>query len=311
MHLIGLIGQIAPNRVISRLGILQAPDPNSCIIITNPPGYIPLQHLLWAHTFSSDHRRDLATKPIWHPTNESVRLTLFPRSDESGPTYLPFDMVPHTIFLCASTPRSYQYLTAIDMFEVSRGSVMTRRGGETWYSREILGMRLVDSHKHGNPGYVGSAGPVPAMVAEWRDPDEPEMPRLQPSSLNMQKTFGPFCSSHTTSFEIDGFGGEIITEVHVSYDCRAIMLVTNFEQECSWGEEGKEDWHVETAQEGEVICGLVLGFGALGGWSRRAMMWSHWRVSTFGVVYMKDDREPVEEYEDEEMGEETITDYEY
>lgn len=93
-------------------------------------------------------------------------------------------------------------------------------------------------------------------------------------------------------FEIDGAGGERVVEVRVTQDRRSFILVTNRGREGAFGEDGEgREWNVKKAEEGEVIVGLTVCFGRLGGWSQSAKMWSHWGMCDLGVVIAKGEAE--------------------
>jgi hypothetical protein len=79
----------------------------------------------------------------------------------------------------------------------------------------------------------------------------------------------------------------LVNEAHVSDDVKALKFITNFGRECYWGEERRQKWHIKRADEGELILGLSCCFGDLGGWSCSATMFSHWTLSTVGVVKIK------------------------
>ena len=95
------------------------------------------------------------------------------------------------------------------------------------------------------------------------------------------------------NFEIDGPGGERVVEVRVTMDRRSVKLVTSKGREGVFGEdavEGKE-WDVLKVEEGEVIVGLSVCVGRLGGGSEGAKMWSHFGASDFGIVVAKGEKE--------------------
>lgn len=125
---------------------------------------------------------------------------------------------------------------------------------------------------------------MPAQHADWLKVQDA-------SELKIHKSLKPFEEADMSHFAIDGPGGEVVTEVHMSNDMNAIKLRTNRERECYWGEGNKTDWVIKHAAEGEVIVGLSCCFGRLGGWSWSAKKYSHWQLSDVGVVTMKMDSE--------------------
>lgn len=92
-------------------------------------------------------------------------------------------------------------------------------------------------------------------------------------------------------FEIDGPGGERVVEVRVTMDRKSVKVVTNLGREGVFGEEEGKEWDVLKAGEGEVIVGLSMCFGRLGGWSEGAKMWSHFGACDFGIVIAKGESE--------------------
>lgn len=89
-------------------------------------------------------------------------------------------------------------------------------------------------------------------------------------------------------FDIDGPGGEVVCEVHVTRDRRAVRLVSSWGREGEFGDVGEGggdgEWDIRKAGEGEVVVGLSGCFGRLGCWSEGARRWSHWGMSDVGVV---------------------------
>lgn len=101
------------------------------------------------------------------------------------------------------------------------------------------------------------------------------------------------CMQH---FEIDGVGGEVVSEVHTTRDRKRFKVVTDRRRVGKFGdarevevevEGGGGEWDVLRAKEGDVIVGLSACFGQVAGWSKGATMWSHWCLSGLGVVCMK------------------------
>lgn len=124
------------------------------------------------------------------------------------------------------------------------------------------------------------------MMEKWS-----QVPDFQTLDLwNQKKDWEEDCMAH---FDIDGPGGERVVEVHVTMDRRSVRLVTSQGREGMFGEDnvqGKE-WDVIKAGEKEVIVGLSVCFGQLGGWSEGAKMWSHFGACDFGVVVARGESE--------------------
>jgi hypothetical protein len=81
-------------------------------------------------------------------------------------------------------------------------------------------------------------------------------------------------------FDIDGPGGEIITEIHVADEAKAIKLRTNRGRESYFGEVERDRWHVGRPGEGEVLVGMVVCFGTRSGWNWDTKKHSHIKTTT-------------------------------
>ncbi|KAF1944979.1 hypothetical protein EJ02DRAFT_420029 [Clathrospora elynae] len=280
MHLVGLTGQIAPNGVISRLSLLQAfrPDEEPAI----RPSYTAAQQMLWTHRATSLYYNTHRSMPIYlHPY---CTLHNFPPSTKRMLDPVT-DMVPTDIFLWAQTPSLLPEVTAIECFQVIDARSVNMPNG-TWNTPEIVGLRPGAHNQYGGRGpHVGEGGPVPSQHKDWASGSKP----LRQVCQENRKAFpgSAFHALSTVCFSVDGKAGEVITEVHVDEDYRAIKLVTNKEREGYFGQKGRTNWHVKVAEEGEVLMGLATCFGSLGGWSEERRMWSHWKLSRVGVVSCK------------------------
>ncbi|CAO2649834.1 Nn.00g011260.m01.CDS01 [Neocucurbitaria sp. VM-36] len=278
MHLIGLTGQIAANGVISRLGLLQASRPGETPSSTLP-SYTPAQQRLWSSNAAALPCNEQQTrKPIWNHPN--YNLHTFPTSSyDSGD--IPFDMLPNQVLLWAESPSLYQYLARISCFQVVGGQVQGGSNSKPRDVPDILGIWPGKTFIHGKAAHVGTGGPVPAQSPLFAS-------CANPSELDLHSKFHAFEEANMSHFAVDGANGEIVTEVHVSDDVKAMKLVTNWGRECYWGEGERGEWHVKRAGEGEVIVGLSCAFGRLSGWSWSAKMYSHWKLSGVGVVTMRE-----------------------
>lgn len=173
-------------------------------------------------------------------------------------------------------------------------------GTSSWPIPDLMGFAAFRSGEDRASQQVGTFGPVPSQSPEWNEEGwygskkwvneegKPVKP-LNPSDLNLVDTLQPFEEKHTSHFDIDGPGGEEVTEVHVSDDFKAIKLKTNWDRECYWGEGERNQWYSKIASEDECIMGLSVCFGRLGGWSWKAKMYSHWKLSDVGVVLARRD----------------------
>jgi hypothetical protein len=198
-------------------------------------------------------------------------------------------MVPCHNFLWADRPTAYQEACSIDCLQVVGGTETDGERGDS--VPEIIGMKRFELSSFFVP-QTGTGGPVPAQVKEWQ-----HVSQLSDLDLRMKvKLWDP---AFLTRFHIDGQRGEVVTQVHVSTDFRAIKLVTNRERECCFGTPGTDEWHVKRAGDGEAVAGLSCCFGRLAGWSRTAKMYSHLSLSDVGVFTMKMDKGEVENSEAE------------
>lgn len=274
--------------MICRLGLLQSFQPDCRP--RNPVTYSPVQLTLWSpsatNLFNQSNR---TTYPIWsHPY---YKLHTF-HTTQYDLGHIPRDMLPHEIFLWAETAEKYQSLSAIEAFIVISGQCTS--GNETWDIPDLIGFRSLGTYRYGHLPCIGNGGPVPSMdIEEWRKGmsrgKEDDGKQLNPSDLNLRENFRQWDPRFMQRFDIDGAGGEIVTEVHVSVDYKAIRLVTNLGRHCYWGEERRGHWLDYVVGEDEAILGLSVCFGRLGGWSWSAKMYSHWKVSEIGLVLGKKD----------------------
>lgn len=146
--------------------------------------------------------------------------------------------------------------------------------------------------------HIGTFGPVPSQSPEWEDTgyiqnrldaDGKPLPPLNPSSLSLSSHFHSYDEKYMQHFDVDGPAGEEIVQVDVSTDFKAIKLKTNKGRDCYWGEERRGQWYTRVASDEECIVGLSVCFGRLGGWSWKAKMYSHWKVSEIGIVVCRRD----------------------
>jgi hypothetical protein len=145
----------------------------------------------------------------------------------------------------------------------------------------IIGVEVIErNYFKYHTGYaIGHPGPVPHQLpTKWQTAKSQDELDL----WSKKKSWDEDSMRH---FEIDGYGGERVVEVHVSKDHRSFQLVTNRGREGLFGEDREQNgWHVKRAEEGEMIVGLSACFGTLGGWSQSAKAWSHWGLCNLGVL---------------------------
>lgn len=205
-------------------------------------------------------------------------------------------MLPHHLLLWSETPKEIKSLRCISAFIIEAGFCSS--GTDRWSIPDLLGFASFREGEERAAQYIGTFGPVPSQSPEWNESgycqkrvDENGKPisPLNPSELDLSSKFQPFDEKHMSHFDINGPGGEEVSEVHVSTDFKAIKLKTNKGRECYWGEGRRNQWYSRVASEEECIVGLSVCFGRLGGWSWKAKMYSHWKVSELGVVLARRD----------------------
>ena len=191
------------------------------------------------------------------------------------------DMVPLELFQWVMDPEEYKHLTCIMCFQPVGGQVHS--GDKIFNVPDIVGFSAEYTSEHSGPRVAGSGGPVPSQGEKWT-----EGTHLPNEETDLEK-LKPFDADSTVRFDIDGPGGEVITEVHVSHDSKAIKLRTNRERECFFGEERRSDWVIKRAGPGEMIVGFSICFGTVGGRNWKTNMSSHWKMSEIGVLMLEVD----------------------
>ncbi|KAI8932283.1 hypothetical protein NX059_010480 [Plenodomus lindquistii] len=263
MHLIGLQGEIAPNGMISRLGLLQAPHPSSSPQ-SQPPLYDPTDLLLWSCRSPRYPNGQYPRKPI----DSDIHLFPYPETALPPTNLTASDMRPFETLRWADPIGRYKHLKKIRCIIV--------KGDVICFHPEFDG--------HGGHSPIGERGPVAAMSPELNN-FTALIERVKASYTELK----PFDKAFTEEFEIDGKGGEVVSEVHARKDGRAVRLITSSGRSVCWGGLGEEDqeWDVKKAPEGKAVVGLSVCFGKLGGWSEKSKKWSHWGMSWFGIVLGK------------------------
>lgn len=212
-------------------------------------------------------------------------------------------MLPHHILLWSRTPEDLKDLRRITTFSIVAGECSSGNG-DRWPIPDLLGFTFSRKGtwvaEERAPQIVGSFGPVPCQASEWKeegwygskkwtDEDGNAVKPLNPSDLKLDEKYPSFDEKYMEHFEVDGAGGEEVTEVHVSQDFKAVKLKTNKGRECYWGEGRRNQWYTKVANDEEYIAGLSVCFGRLGGYSWRAKMYGHWKLSELGVVMARRD----------------------
>ncbi|OAL57354.1 hypothetical protein IQ07DRAFT_528128 [Pyrenochaeta sp. DS3sAY3a] len=256
---------------ISRLGLLQAPLPNAPPP-SRSPTYTAAQKTLWSQNATGLPYNDRSCKPIWsHPHYQHQAFPPTPllhTAHDPNFTDISTDIIPSEILLWTESPENYIYLARLSCLQIVS---------------DIVGIVPTKTHKYGAAAHVGTGGPVPAQFSKWAAVTGPR-------DLKMHDFLKPWAEKNMLHFDIDGPGGEVVSEVHVSQGVEAVRLVTNRGRSCVWGKQREwDEWDVNRAADDEVIVGLSCAFGRLGGRSTKAMMYSHWALSEVGVVTMKKD----------------------
>jgi hypothetical protein len=197
------------------------------------------------------------------------------------PSQLPRDILPHHTLIWARDASELKRLKRISSFEVSCHSKTSQKDGKscTKLCPDILGLRA--ESEDGKIREIGNPGPVCAQ-------DPSHNPLIERFGLPHSTTPTPWAEENMIHFDIDGAGGEYITEVHVVLEAKAIKLITNRGREAYFGEDlrdvGSWQWWVLRAGYDEVICGLMVCFGTLGGWDRDQKCYGHWKMDTVRVL---------------------------
>jgi hypothetical protein len=87
-------------------------------------------------------------------------------------------------------------------------------------------------------------------------------------------------------FDIDGPGGEIITEILVGEETKAIKLRTNRGRESYFGEIEGGTWNVVRPGNRKVFVGMVVCFGTRSGWDCETEEYSHVKITTATGIVM-------------------------
>lgn len=260
----GMTGEIDGKQQFVRLGLLQAQHPELAdySILPEadaPPKPTPLQSLLWDEDYS-----DVLHHNIWdHPTLGMVQANRVARS-EGG---IHRDLVPHQALIWARDQRDLRSLQRVSAANiVVDGTFSTPQAGGEIHIDDVCGVTA---------DYTPESALMRRMVG---------VTKISPGS---EMTFEGPCQH----FEIDGPGGEIITEVQYAmhekpkalqvspspsnlslflssiplegnpaHALSVSQIRTNRGRECYWGEASAQNWHSLEAPPGETLVGLVMTF---------------------------------------------------
>jgi hypothetical protein len=273
MHLTGLVGLVgnadtsmtsalnSESLVISRLGVLQCAIPG-----TEPeerPDLWRPQRLLWkesAAKVTTSGPNSTYTGPMW--SHEHLRM--LPLGTDYGQGDIPIDILPHEVLLWAKEESELRRLTRISAFVVEDGCItgFDPAGDTERPIHAVLGIRAEYGKQYCESARTIGSGRAPKTASCAADASGSA--KLEETDVVVQD----WDEKYLVHFDIDGPGGEIITEIHVSNDGKAIRLHTNRDRECYFGELERNDWHVLHPEPGDMLVGMVVCFGTPSGWSR-------------------------------------------
>jgi len=277
-HLTGLVGQIGPPDaintapsdvrispngplMISRLGILQYARPDEEPAET--PILAQVQRLLWkeaAAKLALSGAMYGSTAPIWsHP-----RFRMLSFEIPGGLEETPIDVLPHEVLLWAKDKDELKRLTRISAFVVEDRHVTSRKGTRPVHA--VLGLRVEYEERYWEPKRTIGSGTVSAERKESESDD--------------------WAEEYLVHFDIDGPGGELVTEIHVADQAKAIKLLTNRGREGYFGEVERDHWHVKRPEEGEVLVGMVVCFGTRCGLDLETRKYSHVKTTAATELVM-------------------------
>ncbi|KAF2002070.1 hypothetical protein P154DRAFT_562204 [Amniculicola lignicola CBS 123094] len=211
--LTGAVALTGDGGTISRLSLLQCERDSD----EDEDASLPFSHrLLWAPSALNlpTSSEDGQPKPIWsHPTLRVMEIEIPDRSDYETP----FDLVPNHVLLWATDKNDLKNLIRISAHEAQVGTVSSDRNGEGYKDCPIFGIL----------GLGATFNPASLKP---------------PVSIPDRETAFP--GGEISHFQIDGPGGEFVTEIHVADEAKAIKLVTNRGRECFFGEEYQNHWSI-------------------------------------------------------------------
>ncbi|KAF2119207.1 hypothetical protein BDV96DRAFT_567199 [Lophiotrema nucula] len=292
-HLVGLTGRIASSGIISHLGLLQSFFPGEDLLrdsdpdAEDGPSLLQAQKLLWkpeSIEIPLNASSNTRLYPIWrHPT-----LSMSPFTIPSQHYDVPTEMLPHHALIWAHEASEYRFLRRISVFQPIGGYVSggSKHDGSDWEAPypDIVGLRAEYVPDYPcPPRTIGTGGPLPIQRPGWSQ----HRPDMNPDPKG--QSWFEQCMTH---FDIDGPGGEIVTEVHVADEAKAVTIRTNCGREIQFGEGRRHvnEWTRLKAEEGRVIVGLVVCFGSLSGWSWEKKARSHWKANTVTILTLPVDK---------------------
>ncbi|KAH8810880.1 hypothetical protein F5884DRAFT_897414 [Xylogone sp. PMI_703] len=230
----GEIGLVSGETRISSLGLLQAPRPGSndymvpqqqpfCASLLLPGDY------LWKRDYSN-----LIQSQIW--TSRAIMLFT---SKYTGTAVVPRDFVPHEAFIWGGNINELQSLVRLSAHITQAGTVSEIGEDGNRLSRAYFDFR--------------------GFRAEYNRESHMDLRTVGiGSELDEINQLEEYC----VHFDIDGPGGERVTQVEVSQndDCMALRLRTNWDREAIWGKYRAEN-SAKTRDLGSPVIGIIVTFG--------------------------------------------------
>lgn len=235
----------------------------------------------------SDTPSSAITIPIWdHPRLSIYPVDILPEHCRGSGSEVAFQMLPYQVLLWAHEPSAYRNLVAISAccVDVGMDRIYSEDAPKVAPVTEIIGLRA-EYLENGIIKYreVGIGGPVPSMTQRsWTD--QGQQKEYGDITLHPDPMPTPWSAFNTKRFEIDGQGGEMITQLPYNEEKRGITLRTNRDRESPWVI--KKGTAEQSIDQGQVIVGLAVCFGEKGGGNGEVGAHSHLKLSDATLVAM-------------------------
>ncbi|KAH6983919.1 hypothetical protein EDB80DRAFT_783222 [Ilyonectria destructans] len=232
---VGISGQIREDGVITRLGLLECREPNSTATSSRSYTSSPLQGRL-LHS-GTRHDLPLYTSLDKSSHKQSSSLVLLPLTSADGhDDPLLRDLSAHATLLWGS-------------------------GAGVLGKLERIWLRVAKDDGVSGAGNLLLGVGVQYILRFW----EPER-YIGLRSPGCMGKFHEWPVDEMVQFDVDGPGGERITEVAIAWttELRVFKLTTNKGREVSVGHGEDLEWTVQRAPEGQALAGLVMAFGIRG-----------------------------------------------
>lgn len=251
--------------VITRLGLMQCAHPTQQ---DEDSEYWPEARLetrlLWHPQASKVPLSDGGNCPIWrHPDIRIIEFEYTNRFDET-----PMAIMPHQALIWAKGISELKQLKRISAFVVKSKRVLNSES-DTRQIEEVLGFRVEFQPDYNEPARTIGCGHLPPVESET------ESSQTAPRSNATE-----WADEHMIHFDIDGPGGEVITEIYVAEEATAIKLQTNWNNECYWGEPDRGRFDIRQAGEDEVLVGMAVCFASKSRFSNRLKTYDWMKTHT-------------------------------